>query len=76
MPELPEVETTLAGIKPYVDQAVLDRVVVRNPALRWPVPVDDLQHLIGLQIVCFIADSQRQLNAALGYVWKCKSLSC
>jgi len=39
MPELPEVETTLRGISPYVNQATISNVVVRNDALRWPIPV-------------------------------------
>ena len=51
MPELPEVETTLRGIKPYSEGRVLTDVVVRNPNLRWPVPVADLQNLIGQQLV-------------------------
>lgn len=50
MPELPEVETTLRGIQPFVDQAVLTAVDVRNPALRWPVPVQRLQQLTGQTI--------------------------
>jgi len=52
MPELPEVETTLRGIEPYVNQQRLTNVVVRNPSLRWPVPVDRLEGLVG-QIVTF-----------------------
>ena len=47
MPELPEVETTLRGIKPHVDHAVISDFVVRNPSMRWPVPIHDLQKLIG-----------------------------
>lgn len=40
MPELPEVETTLRGIKPHIiDQKVID-VIVRHHQLRWPVPAD------------------------------------
>lgn len=38
MPELPEVETTRAGIAPHVNNRTVSRVVVRNPKLRWPVP--------------------------------------
>ena len=37
MPELPEVETTLRGIKPYIDNKTIKSVVVRDPRLRWPV---------------------------------------
>lgn len=37
MPELPEVETTVRGIRPWVTGKRIERVVVRQPALRWPV---------------------------------------
>ncbi|MEJ2344112.1 MAG: bifunctional DNA-formamidopyrimidine glycosylase/DNA-(apurinic or apyrimidinic site) lyase [Gammaproteobacteria bacterium] len=40
MPELPEVETTLRGIAPYVTGRRIGAVVVREPRLRWPVPKD------------------------------------
>ncbi len=40
MPELPEVETTRRGIAPYLLNRTVDRVVVRQPQLRWPVPGD------------------------------------
>jgi len=38
MPELPEVETTLRGIAPHLQGRRIAEVVVRNAALRWPVP--------------------------------------
>jgi formamidopyrimidine-DNA glycosylase len=38
MPELPEVETSLRGIKPYVFHQHISDVIVRHPQLRWPVP--------------------------------------
>ena len=38
MPELPEVETTRRGIKPYIDQQIVSEVIVRQPKLRWPIP--------------------------------------
>ncbi|MEH6457237.1 MAG: bifunctional DNA-formamidopyrimidine glycosylase/DNA-(apurinic or apyrimidinic site) lyase [Cocleimonas sp.] len=38
MPELPEVETTRRGIKPYIDQQTVSEVIVRQPKLRWPIP--------------------------------------
>jgi formamidopyrimidine-DNA glycosylase len=37
VPELPEVETTRAGIEPWIAGKTINRIVVRNPALRWPV---------------------------------------
>lgn len=38
MPELPEVETTLRGIKPHLLNQRVAKVVVRDHRLRWPVP--------------------------------------
>jgi formamidopyrimidine-DNA glycosylase len=38
MPELPEVETTCRGIQAAVMGRVIERVIVRNKQLRWPVP--------------------------------------
>ncbi len=38
MPELPEVETTLRGIKPHIDKQTIKQAIVRNKNLRWPVP--------------------------------------
>lgn len=37
MPELPEVETTRAGIEPHVTGQRVAQVIVRQPQLRWPV---------------------------------------
>lgn len=45
MPELPEVETTVRGVAPHVSGQVVTALEVRNPSLRWPVP-DDLADLI------------------------------
>jgi formamidopyrimidine-DNA glycosylase len=38
MPELPEVETTRRGIAPAVAERTIDRIIVREPRLRWRVP--------------------------------------
>ena len=40
MPELPEVETTRRGLLPQVVGRTVQRVVVRDARLRWPVPAD------------------------------------
>jgi formamidopyrimidine-DNA glycosylase len=40
MPELPEVETTLKGIKPFVLKQKITDVVVRHHGMRWPVPAE------------------------------------
>ena len=38
MPELPEVETTANGIKPWLLNKTLKKIKVHNPSLRWRVP--------------------------------------
>jgi len=38
MPELPEVETTLRGIAPHIVNRQVNRLLVRQPRLRWPIP--------------------------------------
>ncbi len=43
MPELPEVETTCKGIKPYTQQHTVTKVIVRQPKLRWPIPAEIAQ---------------------------------
>lgn len=47
MPELPEVETTCRGLAPTLVGRTLERVVVRTPRLRWPVPDDLSARLAG-----------------------------
>ncbi|MGB5258769.1 MAG: bifunctional DNA-formamidopyrimidine glycosylase/DNA-(apurinic or apyrimidinic site) lyase [Woeseiaceae bacterium] len=37
MPELPEVETSRRGIAPHVVGAAIDRVIIRERRLRWPI---------------------------------------
>ena len=48
MPELPEVETTLHGVKPWITNRNIQSIVVRNPNLRWPVALPDF--LVGKKI--------------------------
>lgn len=50
MPELPEVETSRLGIAPYIQQQKITAIIVRNSKLRWPVPVAEIQTLIGQTI--------------------------
>lgn len=38
MPELPEVEVTRRGISPHITEQTIERVDVRTPMLRWPIP--------------------------------------
>jgi len=40
MPELPEVETTIRGIIPHLEQNIINEFIVRQAKLRWPIPSD------------------------------------
>lgn len=52
MPELPEVETTCNGIRPFLQKQTISRICVRQKQLRWLVPVKTLQEkLVGQQVV-------------------------
>lgn len=51
MPELPEVETTLRGVTPYIHQQTISKVIVRQPRLRWPVPANISRALINQTII-------------------------
>ncbi|MGB1159479.1 MAG: bifunctional DNA-formamidopyrimidine glycosylase/DNA-(apurinic or apyrimidinic site) lyase [Porticoccaceae bacterium] len=50
MPELPEVETTLRGIEPFVSAQQITQLRVRQPALRWPV-TDNIEALMQGQYI-------------------------
>ena len=50
MPELPEVETTMRGVQPFVEGRVVKHAVVRERRLRWPIPRDFNQKIEGLRI--------------------------
>ena len=50
MPELPEVETTRRGVAPHVVGRRVERLIVREPRLRWPVPDDLAARLEGRRI--------------------------
>lgn len=43
MPELPEVETSVRGISPYLIGKTIERIVVRQPQLRWAVSEELVQ---------------------------------
>ena len=51
MPELPEVETTLAGITPHIQGQRIKQITVRQPRLRWPVPENIASCLAGQTVV-------------------------
>jgi len=50
MPELPEVEVTRRALAPHVEGRVVRAVDVREGRLRWPVPLDLAQRLIGQRV--------------------------
>lgn len=50
MPELPEVETTLRGIRPYLEGRGISDLLVRDHRLRWPIPDRLSERLRGLVI--------------------------
>ncbi|HET7662070.1 MAG TPA: bifunctional DNA-formamidopyrimidine glycosylase/DNA-(apurinic or apyrimidinic site) lyase [Rhodanobacteraceae bacterium] len=50
MPELPEVETTRRGIAPYLEGRRVERVTLRRPDLRWPIPAAIRKTLPGQRI--------------------------
>lgn len=47
MPELPEVETTRTGIAPHITGQSIEKVLIRNAALRWPVAANLPRRLPG-----------------------------
>ncbi|KQN93487.1 formamidopyrimidine-DNA glycosylase [Sphingomonas sp. Leaf231] len=51
MPELPEVETTVRGLRPVLEGQMLRRVDARRSDLRRPFPVDLRQRLTGARVV-------------------------
>ncbi|WP_448581644.1 bifunctional DNA-formamidopyrimidine glycosylase/DNA-(apurinic or apyrimidinic site) lyase [Thermaurantiacus sp.] len=50
MPELPEVETVVRGLRPLLLGQRIDRVLVRRYDLRWPVPADLAERLRGARV--------------------------
>jgi len=40
MPELPEVETTRRGVEPHCQGRQVQKMIVRESRLRWPIPAD------------------------------------
>ncbi|EAT13052.1 bifunctional DNA-formamidopyrimidine glycosylase/DNA-(apurinic or apyrimidinic site) lyase [Bermanella marisrubri] len=50
MPELPEVETTRAGIEPHIIGHQIKAFHVRQPQLRWPIPTELATLLTGNRV--------------------------
>lgn len=51
MPELPEVETTLRGIEPLIQQQRITDFILRQPKLRFPVPSDLGEQIVGRRVL-------------------------
>jgi formamidopyrimidine-DNA glycosylase len=66
VPELPEVETTRRGIAPLIEGQVIDRVVVRERRLRWPVPAEIETQLSGMRILAVTRRAKYLLMALEG----------
>jgi formamidopyrimidine-DNA glycosylase len=50
VPELPEVETTRRGLTPHMQGQRIKTVIVRNRALRWPIPRDLARQVRGCTV--------------------------
>lgn len=66
MPELPEVETTLRGIKPYLLGQDIRELRVRERRLRYPIPEDTEKVLAGQRIQA-VNRRGKYLLVKLGY---------
>lgn len=53
MPELPEVETTLRGIRPHLQGRRVERLLVREARLRQPVAPETAERVAGLSLCDF-----------------------
>lgn len=51
MPELPEVETTVRGIRSHLLQKKIKGIIIRQKQLRWPIPHLTLQRLLPTQTI-------------------------
>jgi formamidopyrimidine-DNA glycosylase len=65
MPELPEVETTRRGIETAVVDHAIERIIVREPRLRWRVPAE-LPQLAAGQHVNALSRRAKYLLFSLG----------
>ena len=59
MPELPEVEVTRRGLLPILNQTIR-QVTIRNHAMRWPIPANLPELLVGTKV--------SQLNRRAKYI--------
>jgi|TARA_B110000240_G_scaffold33565_1_gene36329 formamidopyrimidine-DNA glycosylase len=66
MPELPEVETTLRGIEPWLANQRIVQITVRQPSLRWPVTVG-MATIVQGQLVLAVTRRAKYLIVELEY---------
>ena len=65
MPELPEVETTKNGVLPHVQHKTIQKVIIRQPQLRWPIP-SDLPYRLNRAVLCDIQRRAKYLLCHFG----------
>jgi formamidopyrimidine-DNA glycosylase len=53
MPELPEVETVMRGLRPALEGKVIARALVHRPDLRFPLPLGLARRLTGARVLGF-----------------------
>lgn len=68
MPELPEVETVCRGVSPHLVERTISAVTVRNASLRWPVP-DELGDLLVGQRVLSVQRRAKYLLVEFASGW-------
>ena len=51
MPELPEVETTVNGIKPWLKNKTIKRINIHNDSLRWKIPADLIDKYLKQKVI-------------------------
>lgn len=66
MPELPEVEVTRQALEPHVLGKTVQKMVIRNPSLRWPIPDTLPQQLVGKRITNLVRRGKYLLWAVEG----------
>ena len=79
MPELPEVETALRGVSPYLKGFTIEKMVVRQPQLRWVVS-PELTTLKNVKILdtsrrakYLIIHTEKVISLAIRHVWLCSN---
>jgi formamidopyrimidine-DNA glycosylase len=53
MPELPEVETVMRGLRQRLEGRLIVRAIANRPDLRWPLPLGLVNRLTGARVIGF-----------------------